>query len=67
MPKIILSAVIIVAVASTAFARGRTLPAGPADYIDDNGLWHSLRSDWPNIQRAEVSGRRRLSHKHNDR
>jgi hypothetical protein len=67
MPKIILSAVIIVAVTSTAFARGRTLPAGPQDYVDDNGFRHSLYSDWPNIQRAEVSSRRRPSHKHNDR
>ncbi len=55
MPKIILSVVIIVAVTSTAFARGRTLPAGPQDYADDNGFWHSLYSDWPNIQRAEMS------------
>ena len=55
MSKIILSAVIIVAVTSTAFARGRTLPAGPEDYIDDNGFWHSIYSDWP-LQRADVSG-----------
>jgi len=67
MSKIILSAMIIVAVTSTAFARGRTLPAGPQDYVDDNGFWHSLYSDWPNIQRAEVFSRRRPSHKHNDR
>ena len=68
MSKIILSAVIIVAVTSTAFARGRTLPAGSADYIDDNGLWHSLYSDWPNLQRAEVSTHnQRPSHKHHDR
>jgi hypothetical protein len=68
MSKIILSAVIIVAVTSTAFARARILPAGPQDYVDDNGFWHSLDSDWPNIQRAEVSGRnRRPSHKHHDR
>ncbi len=66
MPKIILSVVIIVAVTSTAFARGRTLPAGPQDYADDNGFWHSLYSDWPNIQRAEMSSRRRPSHKHDD-
>jgi hypothetical protein len=65
MPKIILSAVIIVAVTSIAFARDRILPAGPEDYVDDSGFWHSLNSDWPNIQRAEVSGQnRRPSHKH---
>jgi hypothetical protein len=64
MSKIILSAVIIVAVTSTAFARNRTLPAGPDDYIDDSGFWHSLYSDWP-LQRAEVSGEnRRPSRKH---
>jgi hypothetical protein len=28
----------IVAVTSTAVARGRTLPAGPEDYVDDNGF-----------------------------
>jgi hypothetical protein len=67
MSKIILSAVIIVAVTSAAFARGRTLPAGPQDYADDNGFWHSLSSDWPNLQREEVSSRRRPSHKHTDR
>jgi hypothetical protein len=67
MSKIILSAVIIVAVTSSAFAHRRTLPAGPQDYADDNGFYHSLYSDWPNIQRAEVSSRRRPSHKHNDR
>jgi hypothetical protein len=68
MSKIILSAVIIVAVTSTAFARGRTLPAGPEDYIDDNGFWHSIHSDWPGLQRAEVSGQnRRPSHQHQDR
>jgi hypothetical protein len=71
MPKIILSAVIIIivtiiAASSAAFARNRTLPAGPEDYIDDNGFWHSLYSDWPNIQRAEASSsrKRRPSHKH---
>ncbi len=64
MSKIILLAVIIVAVASTAFAHGRTLPTGPEDYVDDNGYWHSIYSDWP-LQRTEVSGRnRRPSHKH---
>ena len=73
MSKIILSAIIIVAVTSTAFARGRTLPAGPEDYIDDNGFWHSIYSDWPlqradPPQRAEVSGpNRRPSRKHYDR
>jgi hypothetical protein len=68
MSKIILSAIIIVAVTSIAFARGRALPAGPQDYVDDNGFWHSLYSDWPNLQRAEVSGQnRRPSHKHQDR
>jgi hypothetical protein len=64
MSKIILSAVIIVAVTSTALARGRTLPAGPDDYVDDSGFWHSIHSDWP-LQRAEVSGEnRRQSRKH---
>jgi hypothetical protein len=67
MSKIILSAVIIVAVTSTAFARGRTLPAGPEDYIDDNGFRHSIYSDWP-VQRAEVSAEsRRPSRKHYQR
>jgi hypothetical protein len=67
MSKIILSAVIIVAVTSTALARGRTLPAGPEDYVDDNGFWHSLHSDWP-VQRAEVSAEsRRPSRKHYQR
>ena len=66
MWKIILSAVIIMAI-TPAFARGRTLPAGPADYVDDNGFWHSIYSDWP-LQRADVSGQnRRPSHKHHDR
>jgi len=65
MSKIILSAPIIAAVTSTAFARGRILPAGPQDYVDDYGFWHSLHSDWSNIQRAEVSGQNpRPSHKH---
>ena len=66
MPKIILSAVLIIAAISAAFARDRTLPSGPADYIDDNAFWHSLYSDWPNIQRPEVSPsqKRRPSHKH---
>ena len=68
MSKIILSAIIIVAVTSTAFARGRTLPAGPEDYVDDNGFWHSIHSDWPGLQRAEVSDqKRRPSNKHQDR
>jgi hypothetical protein len=68
MSKIILSAIIIVAVTSTAFARGRTLPAGPEDYVDDNGFWHSIHSDWPGLQRAEVSDQnRRPSNKHQDR
>jgi hypothetical protein len=68
MPKIILSAVIIIAFTLSAFARGRTLPAGPQDYVDDNGFWHSLHSDWPYLQRAEVSGQnRRPPHKHQDR
>ena len=67
MSKIILSAVIIVAVTSTAFARNRALPAGPDDYIDDSGFWHSLHSDWP-VQRAEVSAEsRRPSRKHYQR
>ena len=67
MSKIILSAVIVMAVTS-AFARGRTLPTGPADYVDDNGFSHSLHSDWPGIQGAGVSSshRRRPSHKHDD-
>jgi hypothetical protein len=65
MWKIILSAVIIMAI-TPAFARGRTLPAGPADYVDDNGFSHGLYSDWPGIQGAGVSSshRRRPSHKH---
>jgi hypothetical protein len=68
MSRLILSAIMIVAVASTAFARGRTLPAGPEDYVDDNGFWHSIHSDWPGLQRTEVTGQnRRLSHKHQDR
>ncbi|HEV3371521.1 MAG TPA: hypothetical protein VG145_03165 [Xanthobacteraceae bacterium] len=67
MSKIILSAVIIMAVTS-AFARGRTLPTGPADYVDDNGFWHSIRSDWPGIQGARVSSshRRHPSPEHGD-
>ncbi len=67
MSKVILSAVIIMAVTS-AFARGRTLPTGPADYVDDNSFWHSLHSDWPGIQGARVSSshRRRPSPEHGD-
>jgi hypothetical protein len=69
MSKIILSAVIIIAVTSTAFARCRALPAGPQDYVDDSFCWHSLYSDWPGIQGAQVSSshRRRPSHAHQDR
>jgi hypothetical protein len=67
MWRIILSAVIIMAI-TPAFARGRTLPAGPADYVDDKGLWHSLSSDWSGIQGAGMSSshRRRSSHKRDD-
>jgi hypothetical protein len=68
MSKIILSAVIILAVTSAAFAHCRAVPAGPQDYLDENGCARSIYSDWPNIQRAEVSGQnRRRSHKHHDR
>jgi hypothetical protein len=68
MSKIILSAVIIMAVTSTAFARGRTLPAGPEDYVDDNGFWHSIHSDWPGLQgaRGSSSHKRRPSHEHGE-
>jgi hypothetical protein len=73
MSKVILSAVIIIMAVTSAFGRGRTLPTGPADYIDDNGFYHSLYSDWPGIQgpgiqgaRVSSSHRRHPSHGHGD-
>jgi hypothetical protein len=68
MFKIVLSGIIVLAVTSTAFARCRAIAAGPEDYVDDNGCWHSIRSDWPNIQRAEASGQKQHPPgKHRDR
>ncbi|HEY3639553.1 MAG TPA: hypothetical protein VGL31_00515 [Xanthobacteraceae bacterium] len=69
MSKIILSVVMILAVTSAASARCRAVPAGPQDYVDENDCARSIYSDWPNLQRAEVSGQnnQRRSHKHRSR
>jgi len=62
--KIILSAAIILAAAPAAFAQVRTSPTGPEWYVDDQGFWHSIRSDWRNLQRATVSPNRRPRRSH---
>jgi hypothetical protein len=66
--KIMLSAAVLLAGATAAFAHvvhiapaahfGK-FPAGPEWYVDDQGNWHSIRSDWANIQRPVGSPNRR--------
>ena len=65
--KPILSAVLISLTAvPPAFAHGRALPAGPEWYVDDSGLWHSLREDWRNLQHvaAAPNESHRRPHRH---
>jgi hypothetical protein len=63
-PKLLLrgALIILLAAASPAFAGGRASPAGPEWYVDDNGLWRSIREDWPNLQ--AVKEKHPLSHRH---
>ena len=72
-PIIVLSAAIMLASASMAFGRVArvahvghigTFPAGPEWYVDDQGTWHSIRSDWANIQRPIGSPNRRYRRSH---
>jgi hypothetical protein len=56
--KIVLSVIIVLAAASSASARCRTIAAGPEWYLDELGCWHSIRADWAGIQR-HVRVRRR--------
>jgi hypothetical protein len=52
--KFVLAFAVVLATASSSAAvtRGRTMPTvGPEWYLDDNGQWHSIRSDWKGIER----------------
>jgi hypothetical protein len=54
--KTILSAVVIgLAAVAPAFAHDRALRVGPEWYVDDDGLWRSLREDWRNLKRVATS------------
>jgi hypothetical protein len=49
---ILLCLVIVLATASAASARmGAPLQIGPEWYVDSEGHWHSIRSDWRGIER----------------
>ncbi len=45
--------------APPAFAHGRATPLGPEWYVDDNGVWRSIREDWPNLQSVNEKHRKR--------
>jgi hypothetical protein len=56
--KLVLSLAIILASASAASGRGREFfPTGPEWYLDEDGHWHSIRSDWGGIQRRSHAPR----------
>jgi hypothetical protein len=44
--------------ATAASTRVRAVPTGPEWYLDENGRWHSIRDDWPGIQRPMRGTRR---------